>query len=126
VFLAAAEAHRVLLIFGLPWGAFAGSSFVCRWPAAPAPPRRSCGSAGAGSPGPGRRWQKTRKSPRRARRRLSREAGMTQQAVTVLVPEDSAAASEKPAEPGTDGDEALVAGELLVEEVSIDGMCGVY
>jgi mycofactocin precursor len=23
-------------------------------------------------------------------------------------------------------DEALVAGELLVEEVSIDGMCGVY
>jgi mycofactocin precursor len=51
---------------------------------------------------------------------------MTQQAVTVLVPEDSAAASEKPAEPGTDGDEALVAGELLVEEVSIDGMCGVY
>jgi mycofactocin precursor len=24
------------------------------------------------------------------------------------------------------GDEALIAGELLVEEVSIDGMCGVY
>ena len=25
-----------------------------------------------------------------------------------------------------DGDEALIADELLVEEVSIDGMCGVY
>jgi mycofactocin precursor len=30
-------------------------------------------------------------------------------------------AANEPAE-----DEALVAGELLVEEVSIDGMCGVY
>jgi mycofactocin precursor len=69
---------------------------------------------------------KTRKSPWGVRRGLSREAGMTQQAVTVLVPEDPAAASEKPAEPGADGDEALVTGELLVEEVSIDGMCGVY
>jgi mycofactocin precursor len=27
---------------------------------------------------------------------------------------------------GPAGDEALVAEELLVEEVSIDGMCGVY
>jgi mycofactocin precursor len=51
---------------------------------------------------------------------------MTQQAATVLVPEDPAATSENPADPGADGDEALVTGELLVEEVSIDGMCGVY
>ena len=50
---------------------------------------------------------------------------MTQQAVTVLVPEHPAA-SEKPAEPGAGGDEALVTSELLVEEISIDGMCGVY
>src|SRR6266566_3842123 len=33
---------------------------------------------------------------------------------------------EEPAEPGAGGDEALVTGELLVEEISIDGMCGVY
>ena len=51
---------------------------------------------------------------------------MTQQAVTALVPGDPVAASDKPAEPGASGDEALVIGELLVEEVSIDGMCGVY
>jgi mycofactocin precursor len=52
---------------------------------------------------------------------------MIQQAVTVLVPEHpAAAAGEKPAEPGAGGDEALVTGELLVEEVLIDGMCGVY
>jgi mycofactocin precursor len=54
-----------------------------------------------------------------------RETDMTQQAVTGLVPERPAA-SDKPAEPGASGDEALVTGELLVEEVSIDGMCGVY
>jgi mycofactocin precursor len=51
---------------------------------------------------------------------------MTKQAVTVLVPERSAAASDKTAEQAAGGDKALVAGELLVEEVSIDGMCGVY
>jgi mycofactocin precursor len=45
--------------------------------------------------------------------------------VTGLVPERPAAASEKPAEPGA-GDEALVTDDLLVEEISIDGMCGVY
>jgi mycofactocin precursor len=50
---------------------------------------------------------------------------MTQQAVTGRVPEDPAE-SEKPAEPGDGGDEERVTGELLVEEVSIDGMCGVY
>ena len=55
----------------------------------------------------------------------AREATMTQQAVTVLVPEHPAA-SEKPAKPGAGRDEALLTGELLVEEISIDGMCGVY
>jgi mycofactocin precursor len=66
--------------------------------------RRACGVAAAG---------------------LVREAGMTEQAVLELVPERPAA-GVKLAEPGADGDEALVAEELLVEEVSIDGMCGVY
>jgi mycofactocin precursor len=56
----------------------------------------------------------------------ARETGMTQQAVTALAPEHPAAVSEKPGELGVGGDEALVGGELLVEEVSIDGMCGVY
>jgi mycofactocin precursor len=50
---------------------------------------------------------------------------MIQQAVTVLVPEHPAA-GETAAEPGAGRDEALVTGELLVEEISIDGMCGVY
>jgi mycofactocin precursor len=50
---------------------------------------------------------------------------MIQQAVTVLVPEHREA-GEKPAEPAASGDEALVTDELLVEEISIDGMCGVY
>ena len=59
-----------------------------------------------------------------------REAGMTQQAVIEATPAqptlaggetaDRDRASDRPA------DEALVADELLVEEVSIDGMCGVY
>jgi mycofactocin precursor len=51
---------------------------------------------------------------------------MTQETVTVLVPEHPVAASDDPAEPAVGGSEALVTGELLVEEVSIDGMCGVY
>ena len=54
------------------------------------------------------------------------EATITQQAVTVLVPEHPAPASKKPAEPGACGDEALLTGELPVEEISIDGTCGVY
>jgi mycofactocin precursor len=50
------------------------------------------------------------------------EAVMTEQAVmeataTVAEQDDHDLAAE---------DEALVAEELLVEEVSIDGMCGVY
>ena len=55
----------------------------------------------------------------------AREVTMTEQAVTVLVRERPAS-GEKPAGPDASGDEALVTGELLVEEVSIDGMCGVY
>ena len=39
---------------------------------------------------------------------------MTQQAVTVLVPEHPAPAGEKPAEPGASGDEALVTGPVPV------------
>ena len=35
-------------------------------------------------------------------------------------------ASRSAAEPASPADESLVAEELLVEEVSIDGMCGVY
>ena len=47
---------------------------------------------------------------------------MTEQAVM----EATAAETEQDGpDPATD-DEALIAGELLVEEVSIDGMCGVY
>lgn len=41
-----------------------------------------------------------------------------------MAPETAAAADPQPAEP--DLDEALVEEELLVEEISIDGMCGVY
>jgi mycofactocin precursor len=50
---------------------------------------------------------------------------MTQQATIEATP---AAAQEELAEvvaPGPE-EEALIADELLVEEVSIDGMCGVY
>jgi mycofactocin precursor len=35
-------------------------------------------------------------------------------------------ASEESTALGIGGDEALVADELVVEEISIDGMCGVY
>jgi mycofactocin precursor len=41
-----------------------------------------------------------------------------------LLTEDEPAHVGRGAEPAAD--EALVAEELLVEEVSIDGMCGVY
>jgi mycofactocin precursor len=88
-------------------------------------PRKSSRSAGGGSPGPGRRWQRRERARGVSAAGPAREAGMTQQAVTVLVAERPAA-SDKPAEQAVGGDEALVTGELLVEEVSIDGMCGVY
>ena len=48
--------------------------------------------------------------------RLGYDAGMEQE-TTVM---DAAY------EPAGDGVEALVEDELLIEEISIDGMCGVY
>ena len=53
---------------------------------------------------------------------------MTQQAVIEATPAPATVTGDEPARPVSDwaSDEALVADELLVEEVSIDGMCGVY
>jgi mycofactocin precursor len=52
---------------------------------------------------------------------------MTQQAVIEATPAQPQLAGQA-GEEAVDqaAEEALVAGELLVEEVSIDGMCGVY
>jgi mycofactocin precursor len=49
---------------------------------------------------------------------------MTQQAVVETTPAEPELAEEEVVDRA--GEEALVADELLVEEVSIDGMCGVY
>jgi len=49
---------------------------------------------------------------------------MTQQAVIEATPVQPTLTGDETAEQVSD--EALVADELLVEEVSIDGMCGVY
>jgi mycofactocin precursor len=59
------------------------------------------------------------------------EAGMSEPtaSATTTVPAaeaDRSAANLSAAEPAGPADESLVAEELLVEEVSIDGMCGVY
>ena len=55
---------------------------------------------------------------------------MTQQAVIETTTAQPGVTGDEPADPGRasdrDREEALVAEELLVEEVSIDGMCGVY
>jgi mycofactocin precursor len=55
---------------------------------------------------------------------------MTQQAVIEATPDQPTLTAGEPADrdlvSDRAGDEALVADELLVEEVSIDGMCGVY
>jgi mycofactocin precursor len=55
---------------------------------------------------------------------------MTQQAVIETTPAQPGPIDDEPADPcrasDHSGEEALVAEELLVEEVSIDGMCGVY
>ena len=48
---------------------------------------------------------------------------MTQQAVIEAAPVEAMPAGEEQVDTT---DEAVVAEELLVEEVSIDGMCGVY
>jgi mycofactocin precursor len=49
---------------------------------------------------------------------------MTQQAVVETTPAEPELADDETVDRA--GEEALVADELLVEEVSIDGMCGVY
>jgi len=54
---------------------------------------------------------------------------MTQQATMEAAPageRGELAQASLPAEQNGTGDRALIADELLVEEVSIDGMCGVY
>ena len=53
---------------------------------------------------------------------------MTQQAVIEATPAQPTLTGDEPGDRVSDrpSDEALVAEELLVEEVSIDGMCGVY
>ena len=55
---------------------------------------------------------------------------MTQQAVIATTPAPPGLTDDEPTDPGRASDcargEALVAEELLVEEVSIDWMCGVY
>ena len=51
---------------------------------------------------------------------------MTQQAVIEATPAQPTLTAGEPADWDRASDEALVADELLVEEVSIDGMCGVY
>ena len=48
---------------------------------------------------------------------------MSEQTASVTTPAEHSTAPQ-PASPAAD--ESLVAEELLVEEVSIDGMCGVY
>jgi mycofactocin precursor len=52
---------------------------------------------------------------------------MSEQTASATIPAERTAVpivTGEPASPATD--ESLVAEELLVEEVSIDGMCGVY
>ncbi len=51
---------------------------------------------------------------------------MTQQAVIETTAAQPGLIDDEPAAPDRAREEALVAEELLVEEVSIDGMCGVY
>jgi mycofactocin precursor len=52
---------------------------------------------------------------------------MSDQAVMESAPAEAVELSAEPEEAAHGvGDEALIADELLVEEVSIDGMCGVY
>jgi mycofactocin precursor len=51
---------------------------------------------------------------------------MTQQAVTDAIPAQTTSAAGEPAGRARPLGEAAVADGLLVEEVSIDGICGVY
>ncbi|HZD73061.1 MAG TPA: mycofactocin precursor MftA [Actinomycetota bacterium] len=54
------------------------------------------------------------------------EHAATANADQATVTSAQAAAQEPPVGAEPAGDDALIAQELLVEEVSIDGMCGVY
>ena len=51
---------------------------------------------------------------------------MTEQAVAEAARADEQDSRDRAGDGTLVSDEALVADELLVEEVSIDGMCGVY
>jgi len=51
---------------------------------------------------------------------------MTEQAVVEAARADEQDSRDRAGDGTLVSDEALVADELLVEEVSIDGMCGVY
>ena len=51
---------------------------------------------------------------------------MSEQSASATTTVPAAQAEHSAAEPASAADESLVAEELLVEEVSIDGMCGVY
>ena len=52
---------------------------------------------------------------------------MSEQTASATTPAEHTAAPTATGEPASPAaDESLVAEELLVEEVSIDGMCGVY
>jgi mycofactocin precursor len=54
------------------------------------------------------------------------EAVMTEQAVVEAARADERDGRDRAGDDTPVSDEALVADDLLVEEVSIDGMCGVY
>jgi mycofactocin precursor len=51
---------------------------------------------------------------------------MTEQALVEATRADEQDSHDRAHDDALAGDEALVAEDLLVEEVSIDGMCGVY
>lgn len=47
-------------------------------------------------------------------------------AETPPVPSVTEESEEPPEEPGTDAEEPAILAEVVIEELSIDGMCGVY
>lgn len=57
---------------------------------------------------------------------MSKQAVMEPAPAQVAQPRDEQAAAPVSAGTAPAADQALIAEELLVEEVSIDGMCGVY
>jgi mycofactocin precursor len=54
------------------------------------------------------------------------EAGMKQQPDIDATPDQPRLTAAEPADGDWARDEPVIADDLLVEEVSIDGMCGVY